>query len=156
MRDEVENLKKWLWGLANNKRIIANLVQKWGKNNAQFYQLAQNGRSKIFLGLNGMVYNWGQNSSQTDRQKDRQTDRQTNSLTPYMGVCGFFLQVKICYLPTRASLAGDKKSLNPLLFQNLLKTNFYIAVSTYIFCLSKMSTKMSSKKGVGLVLSKKS
>ena len=24
----------------------------------------------------------------------RQTDRQTNSLTPYTGVCGFFLQVK--------------------------------------------------------------
>ena len=25
---------------------------------------------------------------------ERQTDRQTNSLTPFMGVCGFFISVK--------------------------------------------------------------
>ena len=38
---------------------------------------------------------------------DRQTDRQTNSLTPYTGGCGFFLQVKFA-TSLLASLAGDK------------------------------------------------
>ena len=35
----------------------------------------------------------------------RQMDRQTNSLTPYLGVCGFFLQVKFA-TSLLASLAG--------------------------------------------------
>ena len=39
------------------------------------------------------------------RRTDRQTDRQTNSLTPYTGVCGFFLLVKFA-TSLLASLAG--------------------------------------------------
>ena len=42
-----------------------------------------------------------------NRQTDRQTDRQTNTLTPYKGVCGFFLQVKFP-ISLLASLARDK------------------------------------------------
>ena len=38
--------------------------------------------------------------------RHRQTDRQTNSLTPYTGGCGFFLQVKFA-TSLLASLAGD-------------------------------------------------
>ena len=38
------------------------------------------------------------------------TDRQTNSLTPFKGVCGFFLQVKFA-ISLLASLAGDKPFL---------------------------------------------
>ena len=43
---------------------------------------------------------------------NRQTDRQKNSLTPYTGVCGFFLQIKFA-TSLLASLAGglrNKKS----------------------------------------------
>ena len=47
--------------------------------------------------------NWGQSWPQTDRP----TDRHMNSLTPYMGVCGFFSWLNL--LPSLlASLAGDK------------------------------------------------
>ena len=35
------------------------------------------------------------------------TDRQTNSLTPYIGVCGFFLQVQFATF-LLASLAGGQ------------------------------------------------
>ena len=47
--------------------------------------------------------NWGQSLSQTDRK--------TNSLTPYTGVCGFFIPVKFttCLL---VSFAGDQKILS--------------------------------------------
>ena len=36
---------------------------------------------------------------------DKQTDRQTNSLTPYLGVCGFLFSVKFATF-LLASLAG--------------------------------------------------
>ena len=39
------------------------------------------------------------------------TDRQTNSLTPYTGGCGFFLQVKFA-TSLLASLAGDNQKMH--------------------------------------------
>ena len=48
-----------------------------------------------------MKQQWAKNT-------DRQTDRQTNSLTPYTGGCGFFLQVKFS-TSLLASLAGGLK-----------------------------------------------
>ena len=44
------------------------------------------------------------------QQTDGQTDRQTNSLTPYTGVCRFFLSVKFAN-SLLSSLAGDYLNL---------------------------------------------
>ena len=66
----------------------------------------------------------------------RQTDRQTNSLTPYTGVCGFFLQVKFA-TSLLASLAGDKyKNLGQS--PKLPRLNNYLGFYTsYIACMDE-------------------
>ena len=43
------------------------------------------------------------------------TDRQTNSLTPYTGVCGFFLQVK--FATSLLTLFAGDKTLTSIKFQ---------------------------------------
>ena len=47
---KLKNLKIRFWRPAHVKRIIADLVQKWGDNNAHFCQLARNGPIPILSG----------------------------------------------------------------------------------------------------------
>ena len=46
---------------------------------------------------------------------NRWTDRQTNSLTPYTGVCGFFLSVKFATSLTRFARRGITPSIQAAL-----------------------------------------
>ena len=50
----------------------------------------------------------GSNFCVKNLETDRQTDKQTNSLTPFTGVCRFFLSVKFATF-LLALLARDKK-----------------------------------------------
>ena len=72
------------------------------------------------------------------------TDRQTNSLTPYTGGCGFFLQVKFA-TSLLASLAGDNFSLCLslclsfsyfLCYFSLYLTFCYLSLFSFLFLLS--------------------
>ena len=94
------------------------------------------------------MYNWGRNSLQKDRQ--------TNSLTPYTGVCVFFLQVKFAtflldfsqgiilrwclnrYYSMISSRCYYKSSRGPHKKTNLMSTTFVYKTSTYLDIYSKV------------------
>ena len=71
-------LEKRFRGLTHDKRIIADLVQKRGDNNAHFCQLARNGPIQNFLGLNGSAFNLMKEYfyDKKDRLLQIQTNRQ--------------------------------------------------------------------------------
>ena len=75
---KLKNLKIRFWRPAHVKRIIADLVQKWGDNNAHFCQLARNGPIQNFWGLNGLAFNLMREHfyDKKDRLLQIQTNRQ--------------------------------------------------------------------------------
>ena len=68
-----------------------------------------------------------------ERQTDRQTDRQTNSLTTYMGVCGFFLSVKYATSLLALLARGLNEENIAIIAMAELTCNVCIPMSDYCF-----------------------
>ena len=82
-----------------------------------------------------------------------QTDRQTNYLTPYTGVCGFFLQVKFA-TSLITSLTGRlwvkpilmmKEDIAKTLIRNLTLTPQGSVASSRAFCMTWLMVSRSDK-----------
>ena len=96
-----------------------------------------NGASQgnYFLPKSNKLDNWGQVCH-------RRTDRQTNYLTPYTGVCGFFLSVKFATSHTRFARRGIIPPTNGASSGRYLRSENVKIYNNVNFCCAQMTMEI--------------